>query len=205
MSPSPLSTPTHQNFDTIFANPPFGAGFLLEAPMAAGEALEALPEAEPTLWGVLWIKAEFDRLRALPFAASSAGSETNPPVRARDVVLSARIRRRAFHLAAAAGTQWPTENRITITAAPDASRAEVSETLLHELVHAANCAPIHVITGRRLVHDYYFREALIEAAKQAYGLDLPRGAARWRASQVDDHLVRELEALGGEWDLALGK
>jgi hypothetical protein len=211
---SPAQSSTHVSaLDAIFANPPFGsAGFLLEALAGEDEALQVLqvdePEVEPTpepaLSGLDFIHAEFDRLRALPFAESSDGSDTRPPVRARDVVLSARIRRRAQHLSRCSGSQWPDQNRITITTAPDATRAEVSETLLHELVHAATDIPIHVMTGRRLIHYFYFRRALIEAAEAAYGLALPAGAARWPCGQVDCAIVRALEALGGEWDLPVG-
>ena len=166
--------------------------------------VEREPPAVPELSGMEWIRAHWDYLRMLPFTASSDGSDTRPPVRARDVALSARIRRRAAHLMAATGTHWPTSNRITVTADPEATRAEVSVTMLHELVHAATEAPISASTGRRLVHGTYFRLGLIEAAQQAYGVDLPRGAARWRAAQVDKAIVRALEALGGEWGLPVG-
>ena len=162
-------------WDLLLNNPPFAsAGLLVDALADEDEVLQELqvddPEAEPVpepeLSGLAWIEAEFDRLRALPFAESDAGSDTKPPVRARDVVLSARIRRRAQHLSRCSGSQWPDRNRITITTAPDATRAKVSRVLLHELVHAATCTPVHVITGRRLIHYYYFRRALIAAAAE---------------------------------------
>ena len=208
----PMKTQTA--IDILICNPPFGsAGFLVAALADEDEVLQELqvdePEAEPTpepaLSGLAWIEAEFDRLRWLPFAESSDGSDTRPPVRARDVVLSARIRRRAPHLSRCSGAQWRDRNRITITAASDASRAKVSQTLIHELVHAATDIPVHVVTGRRLIHYYYFRRALIQAAEEAYGLVLPVDAERWPCWRVDSAIVRALEALGGEWDLPVGE
>ena len=207
----PMKTQTA--LDLLVANPPYGsAGFLTDALADGGEALEVLladlpevaPAPEPALSGLDFIQAEFDRLRALPFAESSAGSETNPPVRARDVTLSARIRQRAPHLAAATGIYWPEENRITITADPEATRAEVAATLLHELVHAAREAPIHAVSGRRLVHGPYYRLGLVHAAEQAFDVQLDPRAARWRSWQIDDAIAEALEALGGEWVMAVG-
>ena len=200
-------------WDLLLNNPPFASAGCLEAALAdEAEVHQALqvddlqtePVPEPELSGLAWIEAEFDRLRALPFAESSDGSDTRPPVRARHVVLSARIRRRAPHLSRCSGAQWRDRNRITITTDTDASRAKVSRVLIHELVHAATDAPIHVITGRRLLHYFYFRRALIQAAREAYGVVIEPGAARWPCWQVDSAIVLSLEALGGEWVLPVG-
>jgi len=152
---------TENLLDLLVANPPFGGGgFALRHDEALAPDSDVDREVEPALSGLDWVQAEFERLQALPFARSDAGSDTHPPVAAKDVILSARIRRRASHLAAAAGAHWPEQNRITITAAPDASRAEVSETLLHELVHAAAHAPISAASGRRLLHGFDFCRVL---------------------------------------------
>ena len=205
---------SYRVWDLLLNNPPFGsAGFLVDALADEAEVLHQLrvddlqtePVPEPALSGLAWIEQEFNRLRALPFATSDAGSDTRPPVRARDVALSARIRRRAPHLSRCSGSQWPDQNRITVTTAPDATRAKVSHTLLHELVHAATDAPIHVVSGRRLLHYYYYRLGLIQAAREAYNVELDPGAERWPCWQVDSAIVRALEALGGEWALPVGE
>ena len=83
-----------------------------------------------------WIDQEFERLQALPFAESSAGSEVDPQVAARDVHLAMRLRHRPRHWHAVTGAHLPEQATISVTIDPRGRRAEVSEVLLHELAHA---------------------------------------------------------------------
>ena len=211
---------SYRAIDILFANPPFGsAGFLSDALKAGGAALQALqvdePEVEPTpepeLSGLAWIEAEFDRLRALPFAASDAGSDTRPKKSARDNSFVCSMYGPAEPLKAAEviGRQWPYENRITVTVGPRASRAKVSEVLVHELAHAAcpteHGAPDKGGWRRRIHHGRAFREWLVRAAKEAYGLDISPTAAGRSAYKLDAFIIAALEALGGEWPLVIGE
>ena len=193
-----------------------GASFLIHALQVAGpEFLEALrglqvdvvapkPPPVPALSGYDWIDQEFERLQGLPFATSTAGSEADPPVAAKDVQLAMRLRDRPRHWHSVTGAHLPGQGCITITADPEATRAEVSEVLLHELAHAATPTP-RSPSGRRTVHGREFRAMLILAAKEAYDVNLDPDTITWSSWRIDDAIVRELHALGGEWRLAVGK
>ena len=106
------------------------------------------------------------------------------------------------------GRQWPYENRITVTVGPKASRAKVSEVLVHELAHAAcpteHGAPDKGGWGRRIHHGRAFREWLVRAAKEAYGLDISPTAAGRSAYKLDALIIAALEDLGGDWGLPVG-
>ena len=210
---------SHRVWDLLLNNPPFGsAGFLLEALADEPEALHALqvdepevePVPEPALSGLAWIEAEFDRLRALPFAASDAGSDTRPKKSARDNSFVCSMYGPAEPLKAAEviGRQWPYENRITVTVGPRASRAKVSEVLVHELAHAAcpteHGAPDKGGWRRRIHHGRAFREWLVRAAKEAYGLDISPTAAGRSAYKLDALIIAALEAEGGKWGIRVG-
>ena len=151
-----------------------------------------------------YIEHEFQKLQILPFATTDGGSEANPPIAAKDVQLPMRMRERPAHWHSVTGAHLPEQGCITITADPEATRAEVSEVLLHELVHAATPTP-RSPSGRRTVHGRAFCAMLIRAAKEAYGVVLDPDAITWSSWRIDDAIVRELHALGGEWRLAVGK
>ena len=217
MPPTP-SAP--YDFDAYQAPDPAtgGASFLVRAVQAGGpefaevlkdlqdlqrEVVKPEPQPKPALSGLQWVRAEFERLRMLPFAQSDAGSMTDPKVRARDVSFGARVHPRPIHYELVAGRYWPTRGRITVTIDVETSRALASELLLHELVHAACRAPFDR-SGRQAVHGIEFRTLLIAAADEAYGLVIDPEAITLSAWRIDDAIVRELHALGGEWRLAVG-
>jgi hypothetical protein len=108
--------------DLLVGNPPFGGGgFLLDA-LRDDDALSVLPsdsdvdpEPEPALSGMAWIEQEFERLQALPFAESSAGSEVDPPIAACDTHLAVRLRHQPSHLHAVTGSHLPDRGFITVT------------------------------------------------------------------------------------------
>ena len=214
----PMKTQTA--IDILICNPPFGsAGFLVAALADEDEVLQELqvdmpevePVPEPALSGLAWIEAEFDRLRALPFAASDAGSDTRPKKSARDNSFVCSMYGPAEPLKAAdvLGRQYPYENRITVTVGAKASRAKVSEVLVHELAHAAcpteHGAPDKGGWRRRIHHGRAFREWLVRAAKEAYGLDISPTAAGRSAYKLDAFIIAALEDLGGEWPLVIGE
>ena len=192
-----------------------GGAFLLHALQAAGpefqdalrdlqgDAVVSEPRIEPALSGMNFIEYEFERLQTLPFAESSDGSEIDPPIAARDVHLAMRLRHRPRHWHAVTGAHLPEQATIIVTIDPDASRAEVSELLLHELAHAATPTP-RSPSGRRTVHGREFRAMLILAAKEAYDVNLDPDTITWSSWRIDDAIVRALHALGGEWRLPVG-
>ena len=167
------------------------------------DAVKREPRVEPELSGMDFIEFEFARLQALPFATTDAGSEADPPIAAEDVQLAMRLRERPAHWHSVTGAHLPEQGCITITADPEATRAEIASVLIHELAHAATPTP-RSPSGRRTVHGRAFRTMLVRAAKEAYGLDLDPEAITWSSWRIDDAIVRELHALGGEWRLAVG-
>ncbi len=220
----PLS---QEAIDLVLRNPPFGPW---DSPMAGSEAtapdlLDAAvddlranepaaptePTPEPDLSGLDWVREEFDRLRMLPFATSNLGSSTRPKKRARDNALGRRLYgpTQPWNHAQVTGRQYPHENRITVTVGPKATRARVSELLMHELAHAAcpteHGAPDKGGWRRRIYHGRTFREWLVRAAKEAYGLDISPTAAGRSAYKLDAFIIAALEAKGGEWSLAIGQ
>lgn len=192
-----------------------GGAFALHALQAAGpEFQDALrdiqcdkvkpePPAKPEKSGLDFVRAEFERLRGLPFAQSDAGSETDPRVRACDVSFGARVHERPLHYEMVAGRHWPTRSRITVTIDVETSRALASELLLHELVHAA-CPVLREHSGRQVVHGIEFRRLLIAAADEAYGLVIDPEAVTCSAWHIDNTIVQSLKAIGAEWRLPVG-
>ena len=205
----PMKTETA--LDLIIANPAYGGRWsLVSAALEDGDDEVSADLAEPVLSGLDWVQEEFDRLRMLPFAKSNLGSETRPKKSARDSSFVCSIYGPAEPLkdAAVTGRQYPYENRITFTVGPKASRAKVSEVLMHELAHAAcpteHAAPDRSGWRRRIHHGRAFREWLVRAAKEAYGLDISPTAAGRSAYKLDAFIIAALEALGGEWCLPVG-
>lgn len=105
------------------------------------------------------LAAEMKRLRLL-----SAFAEGELPVRPPELKV-----RRASRRPNRVGFAIPSEWRISVTAYPGVRRADLEETLLHELVH------LHVgeQPGRRRWHGSAFRRTLHRAMTEAYGLDVP--------------------------------
>ena len=160
--------------------------------------------------GLGWVREEFDRLRALPFTTSNLGSHRRyAKKRARDNSFGCRLYgpTQPWNHAAISGHHWPDQDRITVTLGPRASRAKVSELLLHELCHAAcpteRGAPNKNGKRRRIYHGRTFREYLVRAAHQAYGLDISLTAAGRSAYKLDAFIIAALEARGGDWVLPL--
>ena len=190
--------------DLLYGNPPFGPFDRFGA-----DVVDVGPE--PELFGLAWIEAEFDRLRMLPFAQSNLGSETRPKKSARDSSFGCSMYgpTEPLNHAEVIGRQYPCENRITVTVGPKATRAKVSELLLHELAHAAcpteHSAPDKGGWRRRIYHGRAFREWLVRAAKEAYELDVSPTAAGRSAYRLDAFIIDALEDLGGEWTLPVGE
>ena len=147
---------SYRVWDLLLNNPPFGsAGFLVDALADEAEVLQELqvdmpevePVPEPALSGLAWIEAEFDRLRALPFAASDAGSDTRPKKSARDNSFVCSMYGPAEPLKAAEviGRQWPYEkphhgHRGTTRLAGEGQRSTRARACSCCLPHRARCA-----------------------------------------------------------------
>jgi hypothetical protein len=174
---------------------------------AAACAIKAAETSD--LVGLDWVGREYARLQALPFATSNLGSSTRPKKRARDNALGRRLYgpTQPWNHAQVTGRQYPHENRITVTVGPKATRARVSELLMHELCHAA-CPTERGAPGKngkrqRIYHGRTFREWLVRAAKEAYGLEISPTAAGRSAYKLDKIITTALEAKGGEWSRLL--
>lgn len=105
-----------------------------------------------------------ERLRALPVFSGAELSRRRPQLKVR------RSGRRPNRLGFAVPGEW----RISITAYPGIRRADVEETLLHELVHLH----VGVQPGRRRWHGRAFRDTLHRAMGEAHELTIspPRNA-----------------------------
>jgi hypothetical protein len=99
-----------------------------------------------------------ERLLALPVFAGGPLAARRPSLRVR------RASKRPNRLGFAVPSQW----RLSVTAYPGARRADLEETLLHELIH------LHVgeEAGRRRWHGRQFRKTLHRAMQQAYGVTI---------------------------------
>jgi hypothetical protein len=178
------------------------------AAAASIEAIEATPSSE--LVGLDWVRREWDRIRALPFASSNLGSHKRyGKAAARSNSFGCRLYgpKQPWNHAAVSGHHWPNQDRITVTLGPMATRARVSELLLHELCHAA-CPTERGAPGKngrrqRIFHGRTFREWLVRAANEAYGLDISPTAAGRSAYKLDALIIAALEARGGDWALPL--
>jgi SprT-like family protein len=103
---------------------------------------------------------ELDRLRGLPVFARGELPGRRPTLGVR------RARRRPNRVGFAIPSEW----RISVTAYPGVRRADLQETLLHELVH------LHVGErpgAARRWHGRAFRRTLHRAMREAYGVDVP--------------------------------
>ena len=203
-----MSTNMQTALDLIIANPPYGGRWSL-VPAVLEDGDEVVFE-EPTESGLDWVQEEFDRLRDLPFAASTRGSNTRPKKSARANSFGCRLygATQPWNHTEVSGHHWPDRDRITVTVGPRASRAKVSELLLHELCHAAcpteRGAPGKNGKRKRIFHGRTFREWLVRAAEEAYGLEISPTAAGRSAYKLDAFIIAALEAEGGDWDIPVG-
>jgi hypothetical protein len=102
------------------------------------------------------VRAEMNRLRALPVFAGGPLAQSEPELKVR------RARRRPNRL----GFAVPSQFRLSVTAYPGIRPGDALETLLHELVH------LHVGRAREAHawHGRTFKTVLAVAMEQGYGV-----------------------------------